>query len=129
MSTISERATASIKPIDYPRDGMDRDRLREEWRLSAMAWAHAKDTSERLDEGRKMLLDRMTLELRAGGMPEAKARMTARTSDQFKGFLERMHQAKRAASDAWIAMQNADRIYWAHVGQEATDRAERRNIR
>jgi hypothetical protein len=116
-------------PPEYPRDPYDRDRLREEWRLSALAWAAAEDQAERLDEGRKVLLDRLTLEIAAEVKSIERARMMARTSWQFQEWLADMHAAKRKANDARIAMQNADRLYWAHVGNEANERVERRMSR
>jgi hypothetical protein len=116
-------------PPEYPRDPYDRDRLREEWRLSALAWAAAEDQAERLDEGRKVLLDRLTLEIAAEVKSIERARMMARTSWQFQEWLADMHAAKRAANDTRIAMQNADRLYWAHVGNEANERVERRMSR
>jgi hypothetical protein len=114
---------------EAPRDPYDRDRLREEWRLAALAWAAAEDEAARLDEGRKVLLDRMTLELVREVRSTEKARMMARTSDEFGGYLQRLHTAKRRANDARISMQNADRLYWAHVGSEANERVERRMSR
>jgi hypothetical protein len=118
-----------IFPREYARDPYDRDRLREEWRLAALAWAAAEDEAARLDEGRKVLLDRMTLELQQEVRSVERARMIARTSDEFGAFVERMHAAKRRANDARIQMQNADRLYWAHVGTEANERVERRMSR
>jgi hypothetical protein len=117
------------EPAEYPRDPYDRDRLREEWRLAALAWAAAQDEADRLDEGRKVLLDRMALDLQAECRSVERARMMARTSGQFTTYLDRLHKAKRAANDARIAMQNADRLYWAHVGTEANERVERRMSR
>jgi hypothetical protein len=117
------------EPAEYPRDPYDRDRLREEWRLAALAWAAAEDEAARLDEGRKVLLDRMTLELQQEVRSVERARMIARTSDEFGGYLARLHAAKRKANDARIQMQNADRLYWAHVGSEANERVERRMSR
>jgi hypothetical protein len=111
---------------EYARDPYDRDRLREEWRLAALAWAAAEDQAERLDEGRKVLLDRLTLEIAAEVKSVERARMMARTSWQFQEWLADMHAAKRKANDARIDMQDKDRRYWAHVGNEANERVERR---
>jgi hypothetical protein len=116
-------------PPEYPRDPYDRDRLREEWRLAALAWAAAEDEAARLDEGRKVLLDRMALELQQEVRSLERARMIARTSDEFGGYLARLHTAKRKANDARIAMLDADRRYWANVGSEANERVERRMSR
>jgi hypothetical protein len=114
---------------DTPRDPYDRDRLREEWRLAALAWAAAEDQAERLDEGRKVLLDRLTLEIAAEVKSIERARMMARTSWQFQEWLADMHAAKRKANDARIDMQDKDRRYWAHVGNEANERVEKRMSR
>jgi hypothetical protein len=122
---LMERALG-VTPQEYPRSPYDRDRLREEWRLAALAWSAAEDEAARLDEGRKVLLDRMTLELQPEFRSVEKARMVARTSDEFGGYLARLHTAKRKANDAKIMMLNADRLYWANVGQEANQRSERR---
>jgi hypothetical protein len=116
----------ALEPTEAPRDPYDRDRLREEWRLAALAWAAAEDQAERLDEGRKVLLDRLTLEIAAEVKSIERARMVARTSWQFQEWLADMHAAKRKANDCRIAMQNADRLYWAHVGNEANERVEKR---
>jgi hypothetical protein len=111
---------------EYPRSPYDRDRLREEWRLAALAWSAAEDQAERLDEGRKVLLDRLTLELAAEVKSVDRARMMARTSKQYLEWLADMHAAKRKANDARVMMLNADRLYWANVGHEANQRSERR---
>ena len=125
----SLRAVAHMVPTEYPRDTRDRDRLREEWRLAALAWSAAEDQAERLDEGRKVLLDRLTLEIAAEVRSVERARMLARTSEQYLDWLAEMHTAKRNANDCRIAMQDADRRYWANVGQEANERSERRMSR
>jgi hypothetical protein len=124
----SARALQARAPdlAEYPRSPYDRDRLREEWRLAALAWSAAEDQAERLDEGRKVLLDRLTLELAAEVKSVERARMMARTSKQYLEWLADMHTAKRKANDARVMMLNADRLYWANVGQEANQRSERR---
>jgi hypothetical protein len=123
--TISQRAMA--RPItDSPRNVADRDRLREEWRLLALEWSALQDAADRLDEGRKILLDECTLRLIEAGMPVTKAEKEARTSEQYRGYVRKLHDAKRSAQDARIAMQNADRLYWEAVSVEATTRAELR---
>jgi hypothetical protein len=123
----SQRALAAL--AEYPREPYDRDRLREEWRLASLAWAAAEDQASRLDEGRKVLLDRLTLEIAAEVKSVDRARMIARTSEQYLEWIADMHTAKRKANDARIAMTNADRLYWAHVGSEANERVERRMSR
>ena len=104
------------------------DVLREEWRVKASEWAEAHDLAERYDEGRKILLDKLTLALMEGeaGLSVARAEREARTSAQFTTYVRNMYDAKRKAQDARIAMQLADRIYYEQVGAEAQSRAEMR---
>lgn len=127
MSTISQRATANIRPV--PRDTNDMNRLREEWRLVAKEWVAAQDRADRLEEKRKIALDELTLALVKEGMPVSKAEKEARTSAQFKDVLRQYHDAKRHANNLRIDMQNADRLYWERNNHEATERAERRMAR
>lgn len=121
MPSISQRALAAA---ETPRDPHDRDRLREEWRLAAVDHAEKKDRAGRLDEGRKILLSVMITELVDRGMPVGRAENEARASERFRDHCEDTHAAKLAADMAWIVAENADRIYWAHVSQEANHRAE-----
>lgn len=104
------------------------DVLREEWRVLAYAWSKAQDRANRFDEGRKLLLDEITLRLREQepGLSLSLAEKQARTSQQFRDYLRSMYDAQREAQDARIAMQDADRTYYEQVGQEAQDRAEMR---
>jgi hypothetical protein len=129
MSNSARALARAPEPPDYPRNPYDRDRLREEWRLAALAWSAAEDQAERLDEGRKVLLDRLTLEIAAEVRSVERARMVARTSAQYLEWLGNMHAAKRKANDARIDMQNKDRLYLANCSHEANERVERRMSR
>jgi len=124
--SISARATAAIQ--EAPRNASDRDRLREEWRLASLAWSEAEDDACRLEEKRKMFLDEAALQLydSGKGMPMNRAEKEARASLNFAKLCERMHDARRKANDLRIAMQNADRVYWEQVNQDANTRAEMR---
>lgn len=119
---------AGVQPV--PRDPTDRDRLREEWRLKALEWSNADDNAARLTEGKSLLLDEMVLRLiDDNGMSATKAEKVARTSQHFKEYLRKMHDAKRAAQDLKIEAENLNRIYWEQVSHEATERTERRMSR
>lgn len=122
--TTSQRAIAASQ--DREPDPMNRDDLRELWRLTALSAARKKDAAGRLDEGRKILLSVLTKQLVDGGLAVSKAEMEARASQTFRDHVEAMHIAKLEADEAWIEAENQDRIYWAHVSHEATERAERR---
>lgn len=113
-----------MKPLDV---------LREEWRVLACKWSAAQDRANRFDEGRKLLLDEITLRLANGsseggmsGMSVSRAEKEARTSQQFRDYLRSMYDAQREAQDLRIEMQHADRVYYEQVGAEALGRAELR---
>jgi len=125
--SISERASAGIVPI--PRDANDLDRLREEWRVLAKQWVAADDRMDRLDEGRKMLMAELKLALIAEGSKIGAAEDEARTSQQYKEYVRKYHDAKRVANDLKIDMKNAELAYWQRNNAEATERAERRMSR
>lgn len=125
--TISERATASIRSA--PRDPNDLGRLREEWRLLAKQWVAAQARADEFEEGRKMLMDELTLALVKDGTPVTRAEKEARVSDQFKAYMRKAHDAKREANDLRIDAKNAELAYWERNNAEATERAERRMSR
>lgn len=104
------------------------DVLREKWRVLAYEWSDANDRANRFDEGRKLLLDEITLRFREAepGLSLSLAEKQARTSQQFRDYLRSMYDAQRKAQDARIAMQDADRLYYEQVGVEAQERAEMR---
>ncbi len=116
---------------DTPRDPRDRDRLREEWRLAELAASDAEDAARRMKEGKQILLDRMVLNQIDGAEKVAisRAEMYARTSSEYKTYIDEMHDAMKLASDLGIEAKNKDRLYWESVSHEATERAERRNAR
>lgn len=126
----SARALAAVN--DTPRDPMDRQRLREEWRMKALEHSAARDYADRLKEGKSILLDEMVLRLTAPGadgkaMSAVQAERVARTSEQFRAYVRKMHDAARKAQDLSIAAEDANRAYWELVGVEADARVERRN--
>ena len=57
------------------------------------------------------------------------AERQARTSEQFKKYLRKMHDARHEANMAKIEMMNKDRLYWHSVNIEANERAEKRMVR
>lgn len=127
MTTLSERATATITQI--PRDPSDLGRLREEWRLIAKEWTAAQARADEFEEGRKILLSELELALIKEGMPVSKAEREARTSEQFRTYVRKSHDAKREANDLRIDAKNAELAYWERNNAEATERAERRMSR
>lgn len=111
---------------------MSRDELRERWRLKAVEAAQADDKAARAKEGKAIFLDQLieTLieqaETSGDKLTQAKAERMARTSDQYKSYLRKMHDARYAADLLRIEAQDADRRYWEGVSSEATYRAEMR---
>jgi hypothetical protein len=129
---VSQRAiAASSRPLvaDIPPDPNDRDRLREEWRLAADEFVRLDDRAQRLKDGKTIFRDELTATLIENGMAVSTAERTANTSDAYKTYLRKMHDARLAAALAENEMIDRDRRYWAHNNREATERAERRMSR
>ena len=131
MSIAQRAIDASAKPLvqDIQRDATDRDRLREEWRVAADLHVDLDDLAQRLKEGKSIFYDELLAELIAGGMRVGEAERTANTSDAYKQYLHRMHDARKAAAKQRVEVENRDRIYWSHVSREANSRAETRMAR
>lgn len=121
--------TASVKPL--PIDRRNRDHLRELWRLKALESSEAEDRARRLEEGKKLVMADAVTRLKGQNekLSEAAAERMVRTSDQYKQYLRTMHDARRAADDAKIMAEDANRLYWEQVGAEADERTERRMSR
>lgn len=126
MPTISERASAAIAPKAFAADPMDRDHLREQWRLAAFEWARVEDIASRLEEGRRIVIAEIELDLIEAGEKISTAERKARVSERFRHYARDMHAARKQANEARIEMQNADRLYWQHATNEANERAEKR---
>lgn len=117
-------ARPGIGPRPYDPSPLDRDALREQWRLAALEWSRIEDAASRLEEGRQIVLAEEVLALVEAGEPITRAEKIARTSERWKSYVRTMHDARKAANDARIERDNRDRIYWAHAAQEANARAE-----
>jgi hypothetical protein len=113
---------------------MNQDKLREQWRVAAVEAAHADDKAARLRQGREIFLDELieTLIEQSEGdkrLSQAQAERMARTSEPYKAYLRRMHDARRAANLLQIECENKNRIYYESVSMDATARAEMRMTR
>lgn len=126
MSTISRRAMASIGPRDMPIDPGDLNHAREAWRLAALKASAAKEIADRMTEGKRTALAAIEDEYRKAGMRATDAERAALISDDWATYVESMVEARRAARDLEIEADNADRLYYALVGMQATNRAEMR---
>ena len=89
-----------------------------------MEWAKFEDAASRMEEGRKVVLDQLTLELVEKGESVSKAERIARTSAKFKNYLRSMHESRKIANELKIEMENKNRAYWEQVSIEAQNRAE-----
>jgi len=109
-----------------------RDELRERWRLATIAAIEAEDRAARAKEGKAVLFDTLVdtlieqAEEKGERLSQSKAERIARTSDQFKSYLRKMHDLRRAAELLRLDAQDKDRRYWEGVSSEATYRAEMR---
>lgn len=121
--------TASVKTL--PVDNRNRDHVREQWRLASLEWSAAEDLASRLESGKKLFLaDAISrLKVTSETMSEAKAERIAVTSQHYKDYLRKMHDARRQANDLKIMAEDANRSYWELVNSDANERVERRMSR
>lgn len=127
--SISERAREAVIA---PMSAKDiRQHLSEQVRLAERTWSQEEDNASRLEEGKTILRDEMILNLMDAGEAKsaAEAERIARTSAQFRGYLKKMHDARRAANDARAEWRKLERDYWASVSDEASERAHMRMSR
>lgn len=129
MSTISQRAVASIGPRDMPIDPGDINHARETWRLAALRASEAHEIADRMREGKRTALAAIIDGFIRSGRRTTEAERLALISDDWATYRESMLQAARAARDLDIEAANADRLYWSINNQHATERAERRMSR
>lgn len=117
--------TASLNQMS-PRE--IRQHLSEQVRLAELEWSANDDNASRLEEGKSILKDEMILNLIEAkqATSAAQAERIARTSDQFRNYLKKMHDARRAANDARANWRALERDYWASVSDEASERAQMR---
>lgn len=110
----------------------DRDRLREKWRIAAVAATQAADKADRAKQGREIFFDQLVEGLlaqageRGEKLSNTAAERQVRVSAQYKQYLRKMHDLKLEADLMKIETQNADRIYWDGVSSDANHRAEMR---
>ncbi len=110
----------------------DRDHLRERWRLAAVEAERAEDKAARRKEGKQIFIDQLieTLIERAETdgekLSQARAERLARTSDAYKSYVLKMHDARLEAGLLRIKAEDLNRQYWSGVSAEATYRAEAR---
>lgn len=129
MTTLAERLVTNMSPADQ------RKHLSELVRIAERTWAAEEDNASRLEEGRSILMAEMKLNLLDAAIQnqsrpsQSKAEDMARSSDQFKGYVKKMHDARRAANDARAEWRALERDYWASVSTEASERQQMRMSR
>ena len=114
---------------DFTPEHDNLDHLREVWRVTAREHVRLEDAASRLEEGRSIVLAEEILKIVEQGVSKAQAELMARTGERFRHYIRTMHDARRAANDAKIERENADRLYWSRNNAEAQMRAEMRMTR
>ena len=125
--TISQRAIAASQ--DRTPDPTDRNDQLEIWRIAAERHAGLKDKARRLEDNRSAFLEVYKKRLIEAGMKATYAETEARASPEYQSYLDALHDAARAADDAWIEAQYQDRVYWSSVSHQADVRSEKRMVR
>jgi hypothetical protein len=108
-----------------------RKNLSEMVRLAERKWAACDDNASRLEEGRSILMAEMKLNLLDSGAASSLARAEdmARASQEWRGYVRKMHDARREANDARADWRALERDYWSTVSDEASERQQMRLAR
>lgn len=130
MTSISELAQKQIIPRDMP-EMEKRKHLSEMVRVAEMEWIGLKDTADRLEEQRKVIVAQMKTNLRGAGLAKsgAEAEEMALCSDEYRKFVDAMHDARRYANEAKARLSSLERDYWGAVSLEASERQQMRMSR
>ena len=97
-------------------------------RVAERAWAKCENLAAELEEGRSIIMAEMKLNLVKSEVCKSMsaAEETARASDQWKGYVRKMHDARHAANLARADWRALDRDYWTAASTEASERAQMR---
>jgi predicted house-cleaning NTP pyrophosphatase (Maf/HAM1 superfamily) len=108
-----------------------RQHLSEQVRVAERAWAKAENLASELEEGRSIIMAEMKLNLVKNNLAKSMsaAEDIARASDQWKGYVRKMHDARHAANMAKADWRGIERLYWSSVSEEASERAQMRMAR
>jgi hypothetical protein len=118
---------AHAKISDMPPQEL-RHHLSEQVRVAERHWANCENRASELEEGRSIIMAEMKLNLVASGNAKSMnaAEDIARSSDQWKGYVRKMHDARHAANLARADWRETERRYWASVSEEASERQQMR---
>lgn len=102
--------------------------LSEQVRVAERAWAKAENLASELEEGRSIIMAEMKLNLVKHGHAKSMnaAEDVARASDQWKGYVRKMHDARHGANMARADWRATERLYWQSVSEEASERQQMR---
>jgi len=112
-----------------PRD--IRNHLSEVARVRELEFNALDDNASRLEEGRSILMAEMKINLVSSGACKSltSAEDHARSSDQWKGYVRKMHDARRAANDAKAEWRKAERDYYSASADDKRETSEMRRFR
>jgi hypothetical protein len=102
--------------------------LSEQVRVAERNWADCEDRAARFEEGRSIVMAEMKLALVENKIAKsmAAAEDVVRTSEEWKSYVKKMHEARHAANLARADWRALDRDYWCSVSSEASERAQMR---
>lgn len=105
-----------------------RQHLSEQVRVAERTWADCEDRASRFEEGRSIVMAEMKLALVDKKLAKSMAAADdmVRTSDEWKSYVKKMHEARHNANLARADWRALDRDYWSAVSGEASERAQMR---
>ncbi len=120
-----QRIVSNMSPQDQ------RQHLSEQVRVAERNWADCEDRAARFEEGRSIVMAEMKLALVQNKIAKsmAAAEDVVRTSDEWRSYVKKMHEARHAANLARADWRGLERSYWAAVSEEASERQQMRLAR
>jgi hypothetical protein len=123
--TLADLLVTDMSPSDQ------RKHLSELVRVAELNWNAADDNASRLEEGRSIIMADMKLELVASGTAKSlnQADDYVRSSQKWKDYVRKMHDARRVANDLRTEWRKLERDYFGANSDEKREQNQMRMSR
>lgn len=125
MMTLQDRLVTNMSHQDQ------RKHLSELVRIAELEWNAADDNASRLEEGRSIIMADMKLELVSSGTAKSlnQADDYVRSSQKWKDYVRKMHDARRVANDLRTEWRKLERDYFGANSDEKREQNQMRMSR
>lgn len=123
--TLQDRLVTNMSHQDQ------RKHLSELVRIAELEWNAADDNASRLEEGRSIIMADMKLELVSSGTAKSlnQADDYVRSSQKWKDYVRKMHDARRVANDLRTEWRKLERDYFGANSDEKREQNQMRMSR